>query len=69
MKAPITKQQRAIITLLYEYRFLHRHHIQTFLNHKSNARVALWLKDLREKGYIDWHYSKTSLVTKNTPAV
>ncbi|HJP81609.1 MAG TPA: replication-relaxation family protein [Candidatus Saccharimonadales bacterium] len=69
MKTPITKQQRAIMSLLYEYRFLHRRHVQVFLQHKSNARVALWLKDLREKGYVAWFYSKATLTSKNTPAV
>jgi protein involved in plasmid replication-relaxation len=66
---PITPKQQQIITLLYQYRFLNRLHIQALLKHKDKQRIIIWLKDLREKEYIDWHYDKSSLITKNQPAV
>jgi hypothetical protein len=54
----ITKKQETIISLLFRFRFLDRTQIQKFLNHKDEARINDWLKDLTEKEYIDRSYSK-----------
>src|SRR4030081_3582793 len=55
----ITKQQQTILTYLYCYRFLTRINIQNILNHKTHNRINNWLKDLREKGYVERIYSTT----------
>lgn len=65
----ITYRQQEILTLLYKYRFLNRTQIQIFLNHKDKRRVVAWLKDLRGKEYIDWHYDSSTLMTRSQPAI
>lgn len=66
---PITNKQQQILTLLYKYRFLNRHQIQSLLNHKDKRRVISWLKDLREKDYIDWRYDPKDFIAKSQPAI
>lgn len=69
MKLPtITNKQQEILRLLYRYRYLDRIQLQAFLNHKDKRRVLAWLKDLREKQYIDWIYS-TDFIEKTKPAI
>jgi hypothetical protein len=65
----ITTKQQEILKLLYKYRFLNRTHIQTLLKHKDKRRIISWLKDLREKQYIDWHYDATNFIAKSKPAI
>lgn len=65
----ITNKQQEILKLLYTYRFLNRTHIQTLLSHKDKRRIISWLKDLREKEYIDWHYDATDFIAKSQPAI
>lgn len=48
----ITDKQKAIIKLLYRFRFLKRSQIQKLLNHKDYKTINTWLKDLIEKEYI-----------------
>ena len=43
-------------------------HIQKALNHKDKRRVQAWLKDLREKHYVEWIYS-TDFIEKTKPAI
>ncbi len=52
-----TTKQHQIQKLTYRFRFLNTLQIQKFLNHKNNRRVKEWLKDLREKNYLEWIYS------------
>lgn len=65
----ITSKQQAILKLLYKYRFLNRIQVQKLLNHKDKRRIISWLKDLREKEYIDWHYDATNFTAKSQPAI
>jgi hypothetical protein len=65
----LTQKQKEILTLLYTHRFLTRIHIQTFLKHKDKKTIYLWLKDLREKEYINWIYDKDDFINKTKPAV
>lgn len=65
----ITTKQQEILKLLYSYRFLDRTHIQALLGHKDKRRIISWLKDLREKQYIDWHYDGTDFISKSQPAI
>lgn len=57
MTNKITPKQELILQYLYQYRFLNRIQIQTFLNHKYHKRINDWLKDLTEKEYINRIYS------------
>ena len=64
----ITPHQREILLLLYRFRFLNRHHLQSFLNHKDPKRIKVWLKDLTNKKLIGRIYSNT--IGENTkPAI
>jgi hypothetical protein len=55
----ITNKQTEILTLIYQFRFLTRTQIQTFLNHKDHHKINSWLKDLNEKQYLNRIYSNT----------
>jgi hypothetical protein len=63
-----TKKQQEILKLLYKYRFLNRIQIQTLMNHKDRKTINLWLRDLKEKQYIEWIYS-THFAEKTKPAI
>lgn len=65
----ITPKQQEILKLIYRYRFLNRIQIQSLLRHKDKRRIISWLKDLREKQYIDWHYDRTNFIAKSRPAI
>jgi hypothetical protein len=66
---PITKQQQAILRLIYRYRYLNRLQVQAFLAHSDKRRSSRWLKDLKEKDYLSWIYDDTNHTNKNRPAV
>jgi hypothetical protein len=66
---PITPKQQETLKLLYAYRFLTRPQLQSLLNHKDKRRIISWVKDLRNKEYIDWKYNKKTFNTKNQPAI
>ncbi|MGD8373936.1 MAG: replication-relaxation family protein [Candidatus Woesebacteria bacterium] len=65
----ITTKQQEILKLIYRYRFLNRTQIQTLLKHKDKRRIISWLKDLREKQYVDWRYDATNFIAKSQPAI
>ncbi len=65
----ITTKQQAILKLLYKYRFLNRIQIQKLLNHKDKRRIISWLKDLREKQYVDWRYNANDFIAKSQPGI
>jgi hypothetical protein len=64
----LTLKQREILSLLYQFRFLNRIQIQTFLKHKDYKTINLWLKDLRQNHYVEWIYS-TDFAEKTKPAI
>lgn len=66
---PLTTKQQEILKLLYKYRFLNRIQIQALLKHKDKRRIISWLKDLREKEYVDWHYNTTDFIAKSQPGI
>jgi len=65
----ITTKQQEILKLIYRYRFLNRTQIQTILGHKDKRRIISWLKDLRDKQYVDWHYDATDFIAKSKPGI
>lgn len=64
----ISRKQHEILGFLYSYRFLNRIQIQKFLNHKDPKRINLWLRDLRQQGYVERIYS-TNFVERTKPAI
>ena len=64
----LTRKQKEILELIYKHRFLNRIQIQTFLKHKDYKTINLWLKDLRNKHYLEWIYS-TDFAEKTKPAI
>jgi hypothetical protein len=65
----ITPKQQKLIRLLYRYRFLQRRQIQLLLGHTDKRRISAWLKDLREKQYIEWIYRADDPVESTKPAI
>jgi hypothetical protein len=65
----ITTKQQEILKLLYKHRFLNRKQIQQLLNHKDKRRIISWLKDLRDKQYVDWRYDSTDFIAKSQPGI
>lgn len=39
------------------------------MGHKNNRRIAEWLKDLRDKQYVEWIYDGDNFVEKTKPAI
>lgn len=64
----LTNKQQEILKLLYQFRFLNRIQIQMLMKHKDYKTINVWLKDLRENGYVEWIYS-THFAEKTKPAV
>jgi hypothetical protein len=64
----ITSKQQDILRLIYRYRFLNRIQIQALMRHKDKSLVSIWLKDLREKQYLEWIYS-SDLSSRTKPAI
>lgn len=54
----LTKKQQAILSLIYQFRFLNRNQIQVLLKHKNHRRIHAWLNDLVEKDCLGRIYSK-----------
>jgi hypothetical protein len=69
MKLPqITNKQQEILYLLYRYRFLNRIQIQILMGHKDKKTINMWLRDLKEKKYVEWIYS-THFTEKTKPGI
>lgn len=68
MDTNITPKQLKILTLIYRFRFLNRHHIQTLLNYKDTKTINTWLKDLTNKNIFGRNYS-TKLKENTKPAI
>lgn len=65
----ITKTQKLFLLFLYKFRFLNTHHFQTILNHANPTRIQMWLKDLKDKGYIVSMYSRGKRDENTKPAI
>jgi hypothetical protein len=59
----ITNRQTQILLLLYRFRFLNRHHLQLFLNHKDPHQIKTWLKNLTDQKVLNKIYYE------NKPAI
>lgn len=49
----ITKSQNQIIFFLSKYRYLYIDHLQQLFHHNYPNRIKEWLRDLKDKGYIE----------------
>jgi hypothetical protein len=65
----ITPKQQTILHLIYKHRFIERTQIQQLLGHAHRGHSNEWLKDLRQKHYIDWIYQPDSPIGKLQPAI
>ena len=65
----ITKQQHHILYLLYKFRFISTNQFQKLLNHKDPARTQKWLKDLKDKGYVQTTFERKSYNDWSQPFV
>ncbi len=64
-----TKTQKHILYLLYKFRFLTTHHIQKLLNHKNPKRIQIWMKDLKNKGFINTVETPNSFIDNTKPFI
>lgn len=64
----LTRRQKEIVELVYKHRFINRIQIQALLKHKDYKTINLWLRDLREKQYVEWIYSD-HFAERTKPAV
>ncbi len=64
-----TPKHKEILHYLYQFRFLHTNQFQKLLNHKNPKRIQIWLKELKDNGYIKTNYNPKSFLDKNKPAI
>ena len=70
MKLPkITKKQKYILYLLYKFRFIHTNQFYKLLKHKDPTRTQKWLKDLKDKGYIQIPEEKKTYKDWSSPYI
>lgn len=65
----LTNKQKEILSFLYQFRFLHTNQFQKLLNHKNPKRIQIWLKELKDNGYIKTNYNPKNFVDKTKPAI
>jgi len=63
-----TNSQTKIIKNIYKFRFINTYQFKKIFNHKDPTMVKEWLKDLREKGYIDMDYKRNNIGENRNPA-
>jgi len=65
----ITNKQQALTRLIYRYRFIERKQLQMLMGHTDKRRISAWLKELREKQFVDWLYDPDNPNEKSKPAI
>lgn len=67
LKLPkITNKQIELLHYLYKFYFLNTNQFQKLLNHKNPKTVQKWLKDLKDKKYINIHKIRENKFVANT---
>lgn len=66
---PITHKQPGILNYIYRYRFITRAQLQKLMHHTDKRRIGVWLKELREKHFIEWKYNAEHFIEKSKPAL
>ncbi len=64
----ITLSQTKIIKDIYKFRFINTNQFQKLFNHKDPTTVQVWLKDLKDKKYIDSDYIRGDVEQNKKPA-
>src|SRR6266498_943656 len=64
----ITPSQKQIIKDIYKFRFIHTYQFQKLFNHTDPTMVKEWLKDLKDKKYIDTDYKRKDVEQNRIPA-
>lgn len=64
----ITPSQIQIIKDIYKFRFITSNQFQKLFNHKDNKLIKEWLRDLRNKKYIDMDYKREDININRQPA-
>src|SRR5260221_10807723 len=65
----ITSKEKQLLFYIYQFRFLNTNQLQKLLNHKNPKRIQQWLKDLKDKGYIQRQEYKNTFENHTKPAV
>jgi hypothetical protein len=66
----ITKKQKEILYYLYKFYFLNTNQLQKLCHHKKPQTVQKWLKDLKDKNYINaYDFKENKFVAKTQPTV
>jgi len=65
----ITNKQLNILMLLYRFRFLNTNQIKLLMKHKEPQQIQEWLKDLKQKQYIESDYKRSKREYNTKPAV
>ena len=66
----ITKKQKDILYYLYKFYFLNTNQLQKLCHHKKPQTVQKWLKDLKDKKYINIHKIKENkFIIKTEPSI
>lgn len=65
----ITQKEKQLLFYLYQFRFLHTQQLQKLFNHKNPKRIQQWLKDLKDKGYIQRQDYKNTFENHTKPAI
>lgn len=71
MELPETSDKQLNTLLhLYKFHYLNTNQFQKLFKHKDPQTVQLWLKDLREKGYIDYRdFDRKKFIANTKPAI
>lgn len=66
----ITKKQNDILHYLYKFYFLNTNQLQKLFHHKQPQTVQKWLKDLKDKQYINaYDFKENKFIAKTQPMV
>lgn len=64
----ISKKQNEILTLIYNFYFLNTIQIQKLLHHKNRQGISKWLKDLKDKKYLNTYEMNENKFVARTEA-
>ncbi len=69
VKPSITNKQKEILQLLIQFRFITTKQLQNYFKHALSTRIRTWVKDLKDKGYINMIYDRKTYENSAKPAI
>ncbi len=71
MELPETSDKQTNTLLhLYKFHYLNTNQVQKLFHHKDPQTVQVWLKDLREKGFIEYRdFDRKKFIANTKPAI